>query len=128
MKTLILTIALTTIAALGMAQFPQSSASKSDCYVSKTLRAAIINNNDCTVDVKLAKLPNEVVKIRITDDNKDGNILYQKRIKSHEVVNLSYDVKKFPKGTYTFEIVENKKTVFTKTIVIGDDLNQLANN
>lgn len=128
MRTLILTIALTTIATMGFAQFPQISAQKNDCYVSKTLRAAIIDNHDNTVDVKLAKLPNKTVKIRIIDDSKNGNIIYQKRIKSHEIVDLSYDIKKFPKGRYTFEIVENKKTVFTKIISTGNNLNHLATN
>lgn len=118
MKALILTIALALTATLGMAQFPQSKADDSCCYVSENIRAAIIDNDDSTVDVKIAKLPNELVKIRVYDN---GNIIHQTRVKKHEIVDLSFDLKNYPKGEYKFEIIEGSEVVLSKNITYSDN-------
>ena len=126
MRTIILTLVMTAITMISMAQFPQNESTKTDCYISSTLRAAIVDNHNSTVDVKLAKLPGEVIKIRVTENKKDGKLIYQDRIKSKEIVDLTYDIHNLPVGSYTFEIVQNKDVVFSKSISTGKDTDQLA--
>lgn len=113
MKTIVLTFALIFLISLTFAQFPQSESPDSCCYVAKDLRVAIFMDNDSIINIKLAKKPGEVVKVKVKEDNK---LLYQRRIKSHEIANLRYDISQFPDGEYEFEIVKDNQVVFTKTI------------
>jgi hypothetical protein len=123
MKSLIISIALVILTTTGFAQFPQSTSPDSCCFVSKDLRAAIIANNNSFVDVKIAKLPGKVVKIRVKDENE---VLYLKRVKSHEIVDLKYDISQFPEGTYTFEILQKNEVVYAKTIEHNPENRNLA--
>jgi ribosomal protein L24E len=119
MKTIILTFALAIITSLTFAQFPQSDSPDSCCYVTKDLRVAIFMDSDSIVNIKMAKNPGEVIKIKVMEDNK---LLYQRRIKSHEIANLKYDISQFPNGKYEFEIIKDKEVVFTKTIEKGETI------
>lgn len=123
MKTLVLTLALTVLTILAFAQFPQSQAPDSCCYVADDLRVAIFNDNDSLVNVKIAKIPGELVKVRAKENNK---VLYQRRIKKWAIANLQYDICQFPNGTYVFEIVKDKEVVFSKTIERGKPVNNYA--
>ena len=114
MKTLILTTALVVIAALSFAQFPQSEVPDSCCYVSEDLRVAIFQINDSTVKLKMAKNPGDLVKIRIKEDGK--KLLHTRRVKSFAAANLVYDLHQFPEGEYVFEIVKDKKVVYSQIV------------
>lgn len=114
MKTIILTTALVVIATLSFAQFPQSSAPDSCCYVANDLRVAIFQNNDSTVSIKMAKNPGELVKIRVIEDG--TKLIHQRRVKSFAVADLVYDLHEFPEGKYTIEIVKDKKVVYSKNV------------
>jgi len=123
MKALILTIAISILATFSYAQFPQSSADDSCCYVSKELRAAIIDLDGSLVDVKIAKLPGEVVKIRVKDGNK---VIHQTRVKNEEIVDLKFDLAQYPEGNYTFEILRKNDMVYSKEIEFSNDKYTLA--
>lgn len=123
MKSIIITIVLALTATLGMAQFPQSQTTDTNCYVSENLRAAIIDKDGSIVEVKIAKLPEEVVKIRIQDKNE---IIHQTRVKKHAIVDLDFDLSNFPKGEYIVEILDGNKLVYSKTIKYIDDPEYLA--
>jgi len=113
MKTIILTLALTVIATLGFAQFPQSTSPDSCCYVADDLRVAIFQDNDSFINVKIAKIPGDLIKIRVSENNK---VLYQRRVKKHAITDLQYDINQFPIGTYSFEIIKDNEVVYTKMI------------
>lgn len=113
MKTLFLTFALAILTSLSFAQFPQSQVPDSSCYVANDLRVAIFMDTASFVNVKIAKVAGDVVKVRVKEND---NLLYQRRIKSYELADLKYDISLFPYGAYEIEIVKNGKVVFTKTI------------
>lgn len=123
MKTIVLTLALTVIATFAFAQFPQSVSPDSCCYIADELRVAIFKDNDSYVNVKIAKIPGELIKIRIKENNK---VLYLKRIKRWAITDLKYDISQFPVGTYTFEIIKDKEVVFTKIIEQEEPVENLA--
>ena len=50
MKALVLTLTLTVLAAFTFAQFPQSQAPDSCCYVADDLRVAIFKGNDSYIN------------------------------------------------------------------------------
>lgn len=123
MKTLVITFALIIASTLSYAQFPQSFASDSCCYISKELRAAIVDLEGSSVDVKIAKLPNDVIKIRVKDGS---DIIHQTRVKKEEIVNLKFDLAQYPEGNYTFEILRKNDMVYSKEINTSTDNYALA--
>lgn len=123
MKTLVITLVLSFITSLSFAQFPQSDSPDSCCYISDDLRVAIFMDQEPLVNVKIAKHPGELIKVRVKENNK---ILYLDRIKSHEIVNLKYDISQFPKGDYVFEVIKDKKVVFTQTVRLGEAAENFA--
>lgn len=115
MKTLklTLTLALALLAGISFAQFPQSG-SPDSCYYEETdLRAAIFKGNPDFVHVKVAKNLGDKVKIRVKRDNKT---LYIQSYKRYVRVDMQYDIREFPSGSYTFEIVKGKDVVYSKVI------------
>lgn len=124
MKTLILTTALVVLTALTYAQFPQNDAPDSCCYVAQDLRVSILQNNDSTVTLKMAKVPGDLVKIRIIEDG--DKLLHQRRVKSHALAQLTYDLHNFPEGDYTFEIIKDKKVVYTKKVSRSNSSSAIA--
>ena len=123
MKTIILTLAFIAIATLGFAQFPQSTSPDSCCYVADDLRVAIFQDNDSFINVKIAKIPGELIKIRVKENNKT---LYQRRVRKHAITNLLYDISQFPIGTYSFEIIKDNEVVYTKIIEQAEPMMNLA--
>lgn len=123
MKSIALTFALALIATFSFAQFPQTKSPDSCCYVAQDLRAAVFMNSNSLVNVKIAKKMGDKVKIRIKEDNK---LLYSQNYKSYELVDLQYDIRQFPEGEYTFEIVQGKEVVFTQTIELNSTASQLV--
>ena len=117
MKTLVLTLTLAILTTLSFAQFPQSEAPDSCCYIADDLRVAIFKNKDSDlVNVKIAKIPGELIKIRVKENNK---ILYQRRIKKWAITDLKYDINQFPDGEYVFEIIKDNEVVFAKIVEQG---------
>jgi len=43
-------------------------------------------------------------------------LLYQKRIKKQNSSRTKFDIKEFPSGVYTFELVKDKQVLYTKKI------------
>lgn len=123
MKTIILTLTLTVLATFAYAQFPQSLSPDSCCYVADDLRVSIYKDNDSFVNVKIAKIPGELVKIRVKENNK---VLYLKRIKKWAITDLKYDISQFPLGTYTFEIIKDKEVVYSKIVEREDPVESLV--
>ena len=123
MKTIILALAFIAIATLGFAQFPQSTSPDSCCYVADDLRVAIFQDNDSFINVKIAKIPGELIKIRVKENNKT---LYQRRVRKHAITNLLYDISQFPIGTYSFEIIKDNEVVYTKIIEQAEPIENLA--
>jgi hypothetical protein len=116
MKTLILTLALTILATYSFAQYPQAEVPDSCCYIADDIRVAIFMGNKSNVNVKIAKIPGELIKIRIKED---GKIIYQLRVKKHAITNLKYDINQFPNGSYVFEIVKDKNVIYSTVIEKG---------
>ena len=114
MKTIILTTALVVITTLSFAQFPQENLPDSCCYLANDLRVVIFQNNDSTVTLKMAKKPGDLIKIRIKEE--DSKLLHQRRVKSYASARIVYDLHEFPEGDYTFEIVKDKKVVYSKSV------------
>jgi hypothetical protein len=113
MKTLTLTIVLAFIATFSYAQFPQSSSPDSCCYTAEDLRASIYLGSPEMVYVKVAKKIGDKVKIRVMENHK---VLFQKNYRKWALVDAKYNISQFPDGEYTFEIIQDKKVVFSQTI------------
>lgn len=101
------------IATLSFAQFPQSSSPDSCCYQDESLRAAIYMETPTYVNVKVAKIIGDKVKIRVKEGNE---VLFTQNYKSWARVDIQYDISQFPEGEYTFELIQNKEVVFTQVI------------
>lgn len=125
MKALTLTLAFTIISVLSFAQFPQSKSPDSCCYVSKELRASIFMDENSMVNVKIAKIPGELIKIRVKENDK---VLYQKRVKSYAIADIKFNVDQFPEGNYVVEIVKDKEVVYSSEIKKGNTKEFLAKN
>lgn len=123
MKSIALTITAVLFATLSFAQFPQSQSPDSCCYLADDLRAAVYMNQSDKVNVQVAKLLGDKVKIRVKDSN---GVLYTKSYKAYERVDLAYDISQFPSGDYVFEIVQNKKVVLSQLFSLPEDNTQLA--
>ncbi len=123
MKAIILTIALALTATFAIAQFPQSQVADSNCYISENIRATILDKSGAIIEVKIAKLPGEVVKIRIHDENE---IIHQTRVKKHELVDLDFDLSNLPEGKYIVEILDRNNVVFSKEITYANTEQYLA--
>ena len=123
MKTLILTLTLALLSLFSFAQFPQSEIPDSCCYIADDIRIAIFKDNNSMINVKIAKIPGEVIKIRVKED---GKILYQQRVKKHAVTDLKYDINQFPNGSYVVEIIKDKEVVFSKIVVKGKTVTSYA--
>ncbi len=113
MKTFTLTLAMAFIATLSFAQFSKAQRPDSCCYKAEDLRASIYMSSPNMVNVEVAKEIGDKVIIRVKENQK---ILYRKSYKSWALVDAKYDISKFPKGEYSFEIVQDKKVVFKQVI------------
>lgn len=125
MKTIILTLALLSLSLISNAQFHHSEVPDSCSFITNDLRAAIYKDNDSMINVRIVKIPGELIKIRVSGNN---NVLYQKRVKKWAIADLVYDISQFPKGEYTFEIIKNKEVVYSKTIERGSIKYTYASN
>ena len=123
MKSIALTLAAVLFATLSFAQFPQSQSPDSCCYLADDLRPAVYMDQSDKVNVQVAKLLGDKVKIRVKDNNE---ILYTKSYKAYERVDLAYDISQFHTGDYTFEIIQNKNVVLSQVFSLPEDNAQLA--
>lgn len=113
MKTFTLTIAMALIATLSFAQFSKAQRPDSCCYKAEDLRASIFMSSPTIVNVEVAKEIGDKVIIRVKENHKT---LYRKSYKSWALVDAKYDISKFPVGEYTFEIIQDRKVVYSQTI------------
>jgi len=113
MKTFTLTLAMALIATLSFAQFSKAQRPDSCCYKAKDLRASIYMSSPNLVNVEVAKEIGDKVIIKVKENNKT---LYRKSYKSWALVDAKYDISKFPAGEYTFEIIQDRKVVFSQSI------------
>ena len=113
MKTFTLTLAMALIATLSFAQFSKAQGPDSCCYKAEDLRASIYMSSPNMVNVEVAKEIGDKVIIRVKENYKT---LYRKSYKSWALVDAKYDISKFPEGEYTFEIIQDRKVVFSQTI------------
>ncbi len=114
MKTQILTIALAT---LGMVAFSQTANDRSaDKAATKKsdVKCMIVQTDDDMVTVLFDKKAGDPVKIKVLE-NKNG-VLYTKRIKKGTGGRIKYDISQFPAGTYVFELVKDKKVIYSKEV------------
>ena len=123
MKSIALTLAAVLFATLSFAQFHQSQSPDSCCYLADDLRAAVYMYQSDKVNVQVAKLLGDKVKIRVKDNNE---ILYTKSYKAYERFDLAYDISQFPAGDYTFEIIQNKNVVLSQVFSLPEVNAQLA--
>ncbi len=120
MKTQLLTIALAT---LGMVAFSQTATDKSAekaALKNSDVKCLIVQNDDNMVTVLFDKKPEEAVKIKVLE-NKNG-VLYSKRIKKGTGGRIKYDISQFPEGTYVFELLKDKKVLYTKEVTRSNDM------
>ncbi len=113
MKSFILSIALVAITTFSFAQNARDITSQADDYISNDLRASISLDNNALVNVKVAKIRGDKVKIRVKENNK---VLYQNSYRPYALVDIQYDISQFPAGKYTFEIIKNKEVVYSNII------------
>ncbi|NOR86519.1 MAG: hypothetical protein GQ527_02805, partial [Bacteroidales bacterium] len=71
----------------------------------------------------VVKIPGELVKIRVKENNK---VLYQRSFKKWAIADLQYDISQFPSGEYTFEIIKDRKVVYSKVVEKGFEERELA--
>ena len=55
-----------------------------------------------------------MVTIKIKEEN--GKLVYTKRIKKIDSIKTRFDIQEFPAGEYTFELVKNRKVLYSKKI------------
>jgi hypothetical protein len=114
MKSFFLSISLVVICIFSFAQNTNPNSALNDAYKSNRLTVSISPNNNSMVNVLVAKIPEEQIKIRVKENKK---VLYQKSYKNYAQVNLQYDISQFPTGKYTFEIIQDEKVVYSKVII-----------
>ncbi len=123
MKTLILSISLSILSSLAMAQMTSETMLDSCFYEAKDLVASVNNNASEILKINIAKIPGEQVNIKLKDNNK---VLYKKSLKAYGSAKLSYDMSELPKGHYTLEVVKDKKIVLSYVVKHGEAVEYLA--
>jgi len=114
MKTLILTTALVVLTTILFAQNNEIKKENQLVLNTKDVKASIFPNSNDMVTLILEKKPGELVTVKVKD--KDGKLLYTKRMKKVDTTRTKFDIQKFPAGAYTFELVHNREVLYTKTI------------
>jgi hypothetical protein len=69
---------------------------------SNTLEVKIFSRNNGVVAVNFRKQLDETVKVKIY--NFEGEMIYDEKVKSNEVISKRYNLSKLPDGYYYFEV------------------------
>ena len=114
MKTLILTAALVVLTTILFAQNNEIKKENQLVLNTKDVKASIFPNSNDMVTLILEKKPGELVTVKVKDE--DGKLLYTKRMKKVDSTKTKFDIREFPAGLYTFELVHDKEVLYTKRI------------
>ncbi len=114
MKTLVLTTALVVLTTLTFAQSETTKMENPQVLNTEDVQASIFPTSNDMVTMLVDKKPGTTVVLKVKEEN--GKLLYQKRIKKHNSSKIKFDIKEFPSGVYTFELVKNKEVLYTKKI------------
>ena len=114
MKTLILTTALVVLTTISFAQSEIGNKENHMVLNTEDVKASIFPNSNDMVTLVLEKKPGEVVTIKIKEEN--GKLVYTKRIKKIDSIKTRFDIREFPAGEYTFELVKDRKVLYSKKI------------
>lgn len=114
MKTLVLTTALVVLTTISFAQSEIENKESQLVLNTEDIKASIFPNSNDMVTLVLEKKPGEVVTIKIKEEN--GKLVYQKRIKKIDSTKTKFDIREFPSGEYTFELIKDKKVLYSKKI------------
>ncbi len=114
MKTLILTTALVVLTTLTFAQSENENKEVHKVLNTEDVKASIYPNSNDMVTLMLQKKPGEVVTIKVKEES--GKLLYAKRIKKADTTRTKFDIHEFPAGEYTFELVKDRKVLYSKKI------------
>ena len=115
MKTLVLTTALVVLTTLTYAQPVQESP---ETVKSENITCNLYPSGGDQVTLILMKETDDKVIVKLKKEN--GSLVYQKRIKKSNDNKITYDLEKLPKGSYTFEVVNNKEVVYSKALRKGE--------
>jgi len=116
MKTLILTVALVSLAAFTRAQETGSREKSAVVTSDPQIEVALLQHNENEVTLMMEKEHGKAVKIKVYEGNM---LLYSKRIKKEATVRITYDISAFPDGNYTFKVVAEKEPVYVAEISKG---------
>jgi hypothetical protein len=118
MKTLAMTIALVILTSLSFAQTDSDNSGKNLVMDTENMKCVMFSNSNDMVTLILDKKPGEKVSLRIKDGNDE--VLFQKRISKVDKTKLKLDISAFISGDYTFELVQKKEVLYTKTFTKRD--------
>jgi len=124
MKTLILTTALVVLTTLTFAQSENENKEVHKVLNTEDVKATIYPNSNDMVTLMLQKKPGEVVTIKVKEEN--GKLVYTKRIKKADSTKTKFDIHQFPAGEYTFELVKDRKVLYTKKISKSENVVAIA--
>ena len=91
----------------------------------ENIKCVMFSNSTDMVTLILDKEPGEKVNLRIKDS--EDKVLFQKRISKVDKTKLKLDISEFISGDYTFELVQKKDVLYTKTFAKRDKTIVMAN-
>lgn len=125
MKTLILTTALVVLTTIVFAQSVETNKENKLVLNTEDVKASIFPNSNDMVTLLLEKKPGELVTVKVKDE--DGKLLYVKRMKKADTTRTKFDIREFPAGAYTFELVHDRKVLYMKEITKSENAVAVAN-
>jgi hypothetical protein len=124
MKTLILTAALGVLTTISFAQNEETKKENQLVLNTEDVKASIFPNSNDMVTLVMEKKPGELVTIKVKDE--DGKLMYVKRMKKVDSTKTKFDIREFPAGAYTFELVHDRKVLYSKEITKSENAMAVA--
>ena len=90
-----------------------STSNKSYCE-QVGFKACINQYPSNVVEFRIQKTTNDIVWVKILDEK--GSVLYKKRYKKYNSIELDCDIHDFPTGSYNYVVQLNGEVVLNKTI------------
>jgi len=118
MKTLAMTFALVIYTTLSFAQAASDKSINDIVMDTENMKCVMFSNSNDMVTLILDKKQGEKVSLRIKDGNDE--VLFQKRINKVDKTKLKLDISAFISGDYTFQLVQKKDVLYTKTFTKRD--------
>lgn len=119
MKTLILTAALVVLTTITFAQNEETNKTNKLVLNTEDVKAAIFPSSNDMVTMVLQKKPGEVITLKVKDA--DNKLLYSRRMKKIDSTKTKFDIHEFPAGAYTFELVHDRKVLYSKEITKSEN-------